>query len=227
MNLNKSREFFDPETLKGKRCHIIGCGALGSCTAELLARAGITNITLWDDDIVEAHNLANQLYTEDQIGMLKTEALTKILEDINPVGFNFKNLMHKGKYTNENLSGFVFLCVDNIEVRKQIVETNRYNTNIQFLIDMRMRLKDGQCYAAEWSSILAVNNLLETMNFTHEEALQNTPISACGFTLSVAPTVRIITSLGVANFMEYIRSGKYKKLILADAFEGFVESYNA
>lgn len=227
MDLNKSKEFFDPEALKGKRCHIIGCGALGSCTAELLARAGITNITLWDDDIVESHNLANQMFRDEHIGRFKTAALAEMLKAINPTGFTAETLIQKGKYTDENLSGFVFLCVDNIEVRKQIVKTNQYNTNIIFLIDMRMRLKDGQCYAAEWRSLQAVNSLLETMNFTHEEALENTPVSACGFTLSVAPTVRIITSLGVANFMEYVRSGKYKKLILADAFEGFVESYNA
>ena len=35
MDLNKSREFFDPVKVN-KRCHIIGCGAIGSSVAELL-----------------------------------------------------------------------------------------------------------------------------------------------------------------------------------------------
>ena len=59
MDLNKSREFFDPNKVKG-RCHIIGCGSIGSHVAELLARYGIKKLTLYDFDVVEPHNLVNQ-----------------------------------------------------------------------------------------------------------------------------------------------------------------------
>ncbi len=43
---------------------IIGCGALGSYSAELLARAGIGRLKLVDRDVVELDNLHRQLYTE-------------------------------------------------------------------------------------------------------------------------------------------------------------------
>ena len=39
MNLNKHREFFDPEQFDDA-IHIIGCGAVGSTIAEQLARLG-------------------------------------------------------------------------------------------------------------------------------------------------------------------------------------------
>ena len=55
MDLNKSREFFDPRKVK-ERCHVIGCGSIGGNVAELLVRYGIKKITIWDDDIVESHN---------------------------------------------------------------------------------------------------------------------------------------------------------------------------
>ena len=83
MDLNKSIEFFNPEKVK-RKCHIIGCGAIGSNIAELLARQGVEDFVLWDEDIVEAHNIVNQLYTDDEINMPKTEALSNHLLKINP-----------------------------------------------------------------------------------------------------------------------------------------------
>ena len=71
MDLNKSLEFFDPNKVK-ERCHIIGCGSIGSNVAELLARYGVERITLWDFDTVEPHNIANQLFTEEDVGAPKT-----------------------------------------------------------------------------------------------------------------------------------------------------------
>lgn len=36
---------------------VVGCGALGSHTAEALARAGVGRLTLVDRDVLEVHNL--------------------------------------------------------------------------------------------------------------------------------------------------------------------------
>lgn len=44
---------------------IIGCGALGSATAETLVRAGVGTLQLIDRDVVELSNLQRQhLFTE-------------------------------------------------------------------------------------------------------------------------------------------------------------------
>lgn len=83
MDLSKSFEFFDPQKC-GHRIHIIGCGAVGSTVAELLVRAGLTKISLYDSDIVEPHNIANQIYTEQDINIKKTYALQSNLLRINP-----------------------------------------------------------------------------------------------------------------------------------------------
>ena len=70
MDLNKSLEFFDPAKVKEK-CHVIGYGSIGSNVAELLVRYGITNLVLWDFDEVEPHNIANQIFTQADIGEKK------------------------------------------------------------------------------------------------------------------------------------------------------------
>ena len=124
-------------------------------------------------------------------------------------------LAEKG-YVNQRLSGYVFLCVDNIELRKKIVEDNQYNQFIQGVFDFRMRLTDAQHYAADWSKALEVRSLLNSMNFSHEEAKQETPVSACNLTLSVVSTVRLIVSLGVVNFINFVKEKKLNKMVLID-----------
>ncbi|MFA4886643.1 MAG: ThiF family adenylyltransferase [Candidatus Nanoarchaeia archaeon] len=70
--------------LKKKTVAILGCGALGSVAAELLARAGIGKLILIDRDIVELDNLHRQsLYTEKDVGEVKVVALESHLKEIN------------------------------------------------------------------------------------------------------------------------------------------------
>lgn len=41
-------------------------------------------MTLWDFDTVEAHNIVNQMFRQQDVGKPKVEALKDILMDINP-----------------------------------------------------------------------------------------------------------------------------------------------
>ncbi len=64
---------------------IVGCGGIGCTTAELLARAGVGQITLIDADQIEISNLQRQIaYTEQDLGFYKSEILAKRLSSINP-----------------------------------------------------------------------------------------------------------------------------------------------
>jgi len=219
LNLAKSYDFFKPEEVN-ERIHIIGCGSVGSTVAELLARFGLKKITLYDFDKVEPKNLANQLFRQEHIGMDKTGALAHMLYEINPeVKTNIKVASHG--YVAQKLSGYVFLCVDNIELRRKIAEDNKDNPYIKAMFDFRTRLTDAQHYAADWGDMKMVEDFINSMNFTHEEAVEETPMSACNVTLSVAPTIRMVSSLGVSNFVNFAKGVGLKKFIQIDAF-GFV-----
>ena len=63
---------------------ICGLGGLGSHIAIALARAGIGKLILIDFDRVDITNLHRQQYRAEQIGLLKTEALTENLHEIAP-----------------------------------------------------------------------------------------------------------------------------------------------
>lgn len=217
MDLNKSREFFDPKKVK-KPCYVIGCGSIGSNVAELLARQGVEQIILWDMDRVESHNIVNQLYTEEDVGELKVTALKRLLEKINPKLKHSLTLIEK-PYTNEILSGYVFMCVDNVDVRRDIVENNFYNKTIDAIFDFRTTLLDGQHYGADWSNKKQKESLKNSLSFTHEEAKENTPVSACGFELSVAPVVKITAIQGIINFMNFINGIPLRHMVLCTPYD--------
>ncbi len=73
------------EKLKLANVLIVGCGGIGCTTAELLARAGVGQITLIDADRIEISNLQRQIaYTKNDVGFYKSEILAKRLKVINP-----------------------------------------------------------------------------------------------------------------------------------------------
>ena len=219
MNLSKSFEFFDPDKCK-ERIHIIGCGSVGSTVAELLARFGLTKMTLYDFDTVEQHNIVNQMFTHRQIGMPKVEAVKEMLLDINPE-MNIK--VYPNGWDNHPLDGYVFLAVDNIELRSKIVKENLYNEFVKGFFDFRTGLTDAEHFAADWSDFKARKDFLNTMNFTHEEAKLNAPVSACNVALCVAPTVRMVCNVGVANFINFAKGEHLYKMIPINAFTFSVE----
>lgn len=217
MNLAKSYEFFNPDTCKN-RIHIIGCGSVGSTVAELLARFGLTNVSLYDFDVVEEHNLVNQMFTTKNLYKPKVEAVYDRWVEINPEAAKGLKLYGDG-WTGQKLNGYVFLCVDNIELRKRIVEENKYNINIEAMFDFRTALTDAQHYAAKWSNPKSVEALLGTMDFTHEEAEKNAPVSACKVSLCVAPTVWSVAMAGVVNFVNFIKTDKLEKAMILKPFD--------
>ena len=222
LDTSKFYDFFQPEKCVG-RIHIIGCGSVGSTIAELMARLDLTNFVLYDFDIVEPHNIANQIFGAAAIGKQKTEALRDILAYINPDLGNAR--IEASGYTGQSLDGYVFLCVDNIELRHSIASACRMNPNIKAMFDVRTRLTDAQHYAARWDSMKEVKSFIASMDFTQAEADANTPVSACNTALSVAPTVRMICNCAVANFMNYITTGQLKTFIPVDAFKFYLEAF--
>lgn len=224
MNLIKSQDYFNPLSVS-ERCHIIGCGSVGSTIAELLARLGLTKISLYDFDTVSPHNLANQMFFERDIKKLKVEAVKETLLSINPEIEPDIEIHAEGYVPTTRLNGYVFLCVDNIDLRREIATKHRFNQSIKAMFDVRTRLVDAQSFAAAWNDVPMVDNFLKSMAFSHEEAKAETPVTACNVEMSVAPTIRIICSYCVANFMNFVRTKEIKKIITIDAFNFDVDAY--
>jgi adenylyltransferase/sulfurtransferase len=107
---------------------IVGCGALGSVSAELLCRAGIGKLVLIDHDIADITNLQRQaLFLESDIGKPKAEALKAHLTLIN----NKIEIISKPEHLDAKnirlLSGADCIIdgTDDIDTRKLINEYSR------------------------------------------------------------------------------------------------------
>lgn len=73
------------EIISNKIVAIFGIGGVGSYTIESLARCGIQNLILIDNDTVSISNINRQLIAlHSTVGKLKTEVMKARLLDINP-----------------------------------------------------------------------------------------------------------------------------------------------
>lgn len=224
MDLSKVYEFFQPEK-DSSRIHIVGCGSVGSTLAENLIRCGVTKLALWDFDTVEEHNIVNQMFRKADVGRKKVEALKDLLVEINPDAAKDIQIMPDG-WTGKNMSGYIFLAVDNIELRQEIVKQHWGNPYVKAVFDFRTLLTSAQHYAADWTNQKQKDALLASMDFSHDEAVSAAPVSACGVTLGVATTVRIICALGVNNYINFVKGEGIWKFVQADGFYGVLDCFN-
>ena len=73
------------EKLKTKKVAVFGIGGVGSFVVEGLARAGIENFILVDNDTISISNINRQIHSNyNTVGKYKVDEMTKRILDINP-----------------------------------------------------------------------------------------------------------------------------------------------
>jgi molybdopterin/thiamine biosynthesis adenylyltransferase len=169
----------------------VGAGSLGSNLAVLLARMGLEDITVYDDDIVEAHNLGHQAYRNQDIGGYKVMALQHIIREQTRTIIISDCSRTDGADIDTDI---LLLATDTMSSRREISKNAEYN----FCVDGRFGGLTGNIYTfskMEWDKY-------EKTLYSDEEA---TPLSCGG------------RSIG---FMSYIMAGlceiQIRKLILAE-----------
>ena len=116
------------EKLSKSEVAVVGLGGTGTAAAMYLAASGV-NLRLIDYDIVEESNLARQaIYTENDVGRPKTQAIKERLMERNS-SIHIETINQTLVEDNQNIlegSDFVIDGTDNIEARKVI---NKYCKN--------------------------------------------------------------------------------------------------
>ncbi len=72
------------DSLRERSVLVAGCGSVGSYLAEQLVRGGVGRLALLDPDSVEAENLSRTVYTVEDVGLPKPEALARRLLRVDP-----------------------------------------------------------------------------------------------------------------------------------------------
>lgn len=141
--------FKNEERIKNSPLIIGGVGGIGSWTTFYLGRIGF-EMYLYDNDMVEAVNLAGQLYGKKTINTSKVEATKAVIEEFS----DSKNIHAlKELYTEESpVTEYMISCFDNMKSRKIMFENwvsslDEFSENSQPLfIDGRMEAEFAQVY---------------------------------------------------------------------------------
>ena len=124
------------EKLKKSHICVFGVGGVGGFVVEALARSGIEEITIVDNDTVNETNINRQIIAlNSTIGMKKVDIAKKRILDINP---NAKVHTYDTFVTKENANMFDFAsfdyvidCIDNVSAKLKIIElAKEMNVNV-------------------------------------------------------------------------------------------------
>lgn len=138
-------DILNPNETRDRKIGIVGAGGIGSPLALLLAKMSFNNITVWDYDKIENHNIPNQLFRISDIGKPKVEALQDIIKDFTDTEINIVNEKWKGELRDILISG-----VDNMEARKAMYKKAKENPDrCDLLIDARMGAELIRIYAIQ------------------------------------------------------------------------------
>lgn len=193
---------FHPVTWGKKRVDVVGVGATGSHIALALAKLGVQNLHVWDDDKVESHNLANQAYDMADIGQPKTKAIARHIHDATET-----KVTQHGRWdrrAGRTMGEVVFVMVDSMAVRSEMFRAYGRHPTVRLLIDSRMGATHGQLLTYRPGSAASLKNY-ESMLFSDDDA--HVEVSACGTAITVGPTAQIISGYALWSFIRYAAGG--------------------
>ena len=197
-------DIFSPSKFK-KPITIIGAGAIGSYVTWLLAKMGCNNITIYDFDKVENHNLPNQIYGPDDVGTKKVDALARAVEAA--TGIKLKTIAKR--FTNQPLKGIVFVLTDTMESRKMIWESSiRYKLDVDLLIEGRMGAESGRVYTVK-SAIPKHIAGYEKKLYPDAEAEE----SPCTLR-AIAPTIATLAGISVFTMINFVNNKPFANEVI-------------
>lgn len=143
MDYTRQRDLLNQNKISNTPVTIIGCGALGSVAAMALAKMGVMNFELFDEDGVDEVNLPNQMYRNQDVGDFKVDALGAIIKSYNP---DTRIWAHNKMYTNQLLSGVIIIATDSMSSRKLVWKEFIKQNSATAMIEARMGAEEGQIY---------------------------------------------------------------------------------
>lgn len=133
----RQQDVVDAGRLSNLPVTLIGLGSIGSVTGLYLARMGVCQLTCFDADVVEEHNVSNQAYGISDIGLLKADAFSTLVDNQTGLLPNTIGIQYDGR----QVAGVVISAVDSMKSRETIWKSIRDQPQVQLYIDARMGLE--------------------------------------------------------------------------------------
>ena len=175
-HLTRQLSIINSDRIAAQKVFIIGCGAIGSFVGLELAKMGVTQIEVWDNDEVSIENMSNQFFRFSDIGKNKAVALQDLIKDFTGVDI----VAHPEKFESGAVSRYFFgserpiivSAVDSMAVRKLIydeVKTNDLTDAI--IIDPRMSAEAYLQFVSVIGNEKSMTNYEKTL-YSDENAVQ-------------------------------------------------------
>ncbi len=134
MNLSQQAKIINPHAVR--KVTLIGAGSVGSHVAVMLAKMGVLELTVYDHDSVESHNIPMSEYRQTQDLMRpKVHALADIIRVATDQEIDARYKPYEG----EPLAGAVVCCVDTMEARQLVWKKVREHRGVvEVLVDTRI-----------------------------------------------------------------------------------------
>ena len=134
---SRIHKLFDVQAFAHLRVMIAGCGSGGGEVASHLVMSGVKNFVLVDNDSLEPENVIRHVCGIRYLGQKKTEALSNVLKDRNPLAqirhYNEDLLYWDGLETAIEQSDVVVIATDNEPTRYRVNELC-VNKRIPFVV---------------------------------------------------------------------------------------------
>lgn len=185
---------------------VIGVGAIGTQTANLLTRAGI-NLILIDRDTIELNNLQRQtIFNEQDIIKPKAKQAQIHLKKVNS---KIKINVHNKDLNNENISklipkntDLILDCTDNLETRF-LINDYSLKTNIPWI------------YAAGIKEKASLMNIIPKKTPCFQCIFkQPTQLETCQTSGVLNSTTSLISSLQVSEAVKILTTKNYSKELI-------------
>lgn len=219
---SRNTGILESNIMREKNVIILGCGSVGSLVALELARSGVGNFLLIDNDIVEYHNICRHQCSIVDVGNYKVESLKKRILQINPYAHistqpTVVEQVKKDMFDSFCLSGNAIIvgCADN---RSADVYGNSISVsyNIPFLsigfwdrafageIFYYLPEKNMPCYkcalgdGGEFSQRTSANRRF----YTTEEDL-----ASVNFEPGISVDINYVTTVGIKLILDILNTG--------------------
>jgi molybdopterin/thiamine biosynthesis adenylyltransferase len=205
IDISRSSSVYTPN-IDHPHINLIGVGATGSHIWDNLVCLGYQNMTCYDFDDVEEHNLNNQTYLEGHIGIAKVAALDRLTK-MKHGSADYSYIAEK--VTPEmikEMEGIVILAIDTMSGRKELGDAIKSNSKIKFFVESRIASRHCHVYNFPNAAYVDWANWFNTLIDDNDPRIE---VSACGGSISVKPTITLAASLVTWGILDWINEKEY------------------
>ena len=155
---------------------VAGLGGIGSYVYYLLTRMHPSFITIYDPDVVEAVNMSGQLYSKEDLGKSKTQAM---LDMAHKYSSYYRTCAFKEPFTSKSSATSIMICgFDNMEARKVFFNSWKNYVELRpdseqkhcLFIDGRLAAEEFQVFCIRGDDKYNINRYANEFLFSDSEA---------------------------------------------------------